>query len=164
MELQYDPDGRALLKCTGVLMMVFGIFGILIYLLGLGLVLGVSYITQGMFSASSDLLGMGLLLAGAIVELVAGVLGVKAAKKPARASRALLVWGILTLVLTLAGMGHIALRATTAPWWELALGFLLGVVTPIVYLVGARALLHPLPAEEALEEAEAGSGEAPSED
>ena len=123
MELQYDPAGRTLLKTAATLMIVFGAVGILIYLLGLAAVIGISYATSGVFSASRDLFGMSLLLAGAIVELIAGILGVKAAKRPARAGKALLVWGALCLLLTLAGMGHIALRAAdSAPLWELILG------------------------------------------
>ena len=144
MELQYDPAGRTLLKTAGTLMIVFGAVGILIYLLGLAAVIGIAYATSGVFSASGDLLGMSLLLAGAIVELIAGILGVKAAKRPARAGKALYVWGALSLLLTLAGMGHIALRAAaSAPLWELILGLVLGVVTPVVYLVGAARLQSP---------------------
>ena len=144
MELQYDPAGRTLLKTAATLMIVFGAVGILIYLLGLAAVIGISYATSGVFSASRDLFGMSLLLAGAIVELIAGILGVKAAKRPARAGKALLVWGALCLLLTLAGMGHIALRAAdSAPLWELILGLVLGVVTPVVYLVGAARLQSP---------------------
>lgn len=141
MELQYDPAGKTLLKTTGVLMLIFGILGILIYALGLAVVVGVTYVTGGILSASEDLIGMGLLLAAALAELIAGILGVRAAKKPARAGKGLLVWGVLTLLLTLAGMGHVALRTTNAPLWELALGLVLGVVTPVVYLVAAARLL-----------------------
>ena len=152
MEQAYDPAGRTLLKITGVLMIVFGAFGLLIYTLGLAAVLGLSYATGGIFSASGDLIGMGLLLAGALVELIAGILGVRAAKKPARAGKGRYIWGALSLLLALAGMGHIALRVgSSAPVWELALGLVLGAVLPIVYLAAAARLLHsnrPEPAEE----------------
>ena len=141
MELQYDPAGRTLLKITAVLMLIFGILGILIYALGLVAVVGVTYVTGGVFSGSADLIGMGLLLAAALAELIAGILGIRAAKKPTRAGKGLIVWGVLTLLLTLAGMLHIALRTSTAPLWELALGLVLGVVTPVVYLVAAAKVL-----------------------
>ena len=147
MELQYDPAGRTLLKITGVLMTVFGAFGIVIYTLGLAAVIGLAFATGGVFSASGDLVGMGLLLAGAVLELIAGILGRRAAKDPRRAGKGLMVWGVLTLVLTLAGMVHIALRASTAPRWELALGLVLGLVTPVVYLIGASRLLRSPEAE-----------------
>jgi hypothetical protein len=141
MELQYDPAGRTLLKTTGVIMLLFGVLGFLIYAVGLAAVIGVTYVTSGILSGSDDLIGMGLLLAAAVAELIAGILGLRAAKKPARAGKSLLVWGVLTLLLTLAGMGHIALRTTNAPLWELVLGLILGVVTPVVYLVAAARIL-----------------------
>ena len=141
MENLYDPAGRSLLKITSVIMLLFGILGFLIYALGLAAVIGVTYVTSGIISASEDMIGMGLLLAAALVELIAGILGSRAAKKPARAGKGLIVWGVLTLLLTLAGMGHIALRTTNAPLWELALGLVLGVVTPIVYLAAAARVL-----------------------
>lgn len=141
MEERYDPTGRSLLRVTGVLMILFGIFGILLYLAGLVAVIVLNSATAGVFSASRDLIGMGLLLAGALAELIAGILGVKAAKRPARAGRGLTVWGLLCLLLSLAGMGHIALRAAVStPWWELVLGLILSVVTPLVYLIGAAKL------------------------
>jgi hypothetical protein len=141
MEKSYDPAGRTLLKTTGVIMLIFGILGILIYAAGLAVVVGLTYATSGIFSASDDLIGMSLLLAAAIAELIAGILGVRAANRPRRAGIGLIVWGLLTLALTLAGMIHIALRASTAPLWELVLGILLGVVTPVVYLVAVARVL-----------------------
>ena len=153
MENLYDPAGKTLLKTTGVIMLLFGVLGFLIYALGLAAVVGVTYVTSGIISASEDLIGMALLLAAALAELIAGILGSRAAKKPARAGKGLIVWGVLTLLLTLAGMGHIALRTTNAPLWELALGLVLGVVTPIVYLIAAsRVLKGPVFEAEAADE------------
>ena len=153
MELQYDPAGRTLLKTTSVIMLIFGILGFLIYALGLAAVIGVTYVTSGILSGSEDLIGMGLLLAAALTELIAGILGVRAAKKPVRAGKGLIVWGVLTLLLTLAGMGHIALRTTNAPLWELILGLILGVVTPVVYLAAAsRVLKGPVYEDDTLDE------------
>ena len=135
MEKVYDPAGRTLLKVTGVLMIVFGVFGLLIYAAGLAAVIGLTYATSGVFSGSNDLLGMSLLLAAALTELIAGILGVRAAKKPERTGMGRVFWCVLCLLLTLAGMGHIALRTAAAPRWELLLGMVLSVVVPVVYLV-----------------------------
>ena len=141
MEYEYDPAGRSLLKITSVLMLIFGILGVLLYAAGLAAMIGVTYVTSGIFSASNDLIGMGLLLAAALTELIAGILGSRTAKRPARAGKGLILWGVLTLLLTLAGTLFIALRATNVPWWELALGLVLGIVIPIVYLLAAGKLL-----------------------
>ena len=149
MELQYNPAGRTLLRITGVLMIIFGVLGFFLYAAGLAAIIGVTYVTGGVFAGSADLIGMGLLLAAALAELIAGILGCRAAKLPARAGKGLIVWGVLTLLLTLAGMLHIALRTSSAPIWELALGLVLGVVTPVVYLVAAaRVLKGPIFAPE----------------
>ncbi len=162
MNLQYEPAGRALLKISGVLMIVFGAFGLLVYTLGLAAVLGLSYATGGIFSATGDLIGMSLLLAGALTELIAGILGSKAAKKPARAGKSLYVWGGLSLLLGLAGMGLIALRAAaSAPFWRLALGLALSLVLPIVYLASAARLRRSLrPEDDGEESAEDGAEDA----
>ena len=120
------------LKITGVIMLVFGVLGVLIYAAGLAAVIGVTYVTKGVFSGSADLVGMGLLLAAAVAELVAGSLGVRAAKKPEQAGKGLILWGGLTLLLTLAGIALIALRSD-ATWWKSALGLAAGVVVPVVY-------------------------------
>ena len=141
MDKFYDPTGRTLLKTASVIMLIFGVLSFLIYALGLAAVIGVTYVTSGVFSGSEDLIGMGLLLAAALAEFIAGILGVRAAKKPSRAGKGLIVWGVLTLILTLAGMILIALRTTNAPIWELALGVVLGVVTPVVYLIAAARVL-----------------------
>ena len=141
MEYEYDPAGRSLLKITSVLMLIFGILGVLLYAAGLAAMIGVTYVTSGIFSASNDLIGMGLLLAAALTELIAGILGSRTAKRPARAGKGLILWGVLTLLLTLAGTLFIALRTSSAPIWELALGLVLGLVVPVVYLIAAARLL-----------------------
>ena len=141
MEYEYDPAGRSLLKITSVLMLIFGVLGILLYALGLAAMIGVTYVTSGIFSGSKDLIGMALLLAAALAELIAGILGSKVAKKPRKAGKGLIVWGVLTLLLTLAGTLFIALRTSSAPIWELALGLVLGLVVPVVYLIAAARLL-----------------------
>ena len=102
MKNDYISAEMTVLKIVSVLMIVFGALGILLYALGLAAVVGLTLATSGVFSASRDLFGMGLLLVGAIVELVTGALGSKAAKRPDRAGKALIVWGVLTLLLTLA--------------------------------------------------------------
>ena len=140
MKNTYISAEMSILKIVSVLMIVFGSLGILLYALGLAAVVGLTLSTSGVFSASRDLFSMALLLLGALVELVTGILGSKAARRPARAGKALIVWGILTLLLTLAGLVHIAFRAATPPWWQLAAGAALGVVTPTCYLFAAAKL------------------------
>ena len=139
MEKTNDRAGQSLLKATGVIMLIFGILGVLIYALGLAVLGGALYVTKGVFSVSQDLLGLGLLLAASLAELIAGALGVRAAKKPARAGAGLIVWGVLALLLGLAGTGQLLLRGASTPLWELLLGLVLGLAVPLVYLGAVRA-------------------------
>ena len=141
MQQTTTPAAGSLLRITGVLMILFGVVGVLIYLLGLAGVFALSYATGGIFSANSDMIGMGLLLAAAITELIAGILGVRAAKRPVRLGGGLLVWGGLCLLLSIVGIGFIALRSTTLPLWQPLAALVLGAVTPIVFLVSAAKLL-----------------------
>lgn len=140
MKPQSDLRGRSLLKTAGTLMTVFGALGVVLYLLALAGIAALRAATGGVFSASDDVIGVSLLFAGAVAELIAGILSLRAAKTPARAGKALSVLGGLTLLLALAGMGHIALRTGATPWWESALGLLLCVVVPCADLYAVYKL------------------------
>ena len=61
---------------------------------------------------------------------------------------------MLCLVLTLAGMVHIALRASTAPRWELLLALGLSVVCPLVYLFAVLRLRNAAPEEDGEEQSD----------
>lgn len=145
----YDPKGVQLLKLSGLLMILFGALGCLLYTLGLAAVLGVSYVTSGIFKVSSDLWGMGLLLTGALVELIAGILGRKAASHPQRAGGHLYIWGILSMILSLAGLVDVLLRGGSLLHW---LSLPLSLAVPVVFLLGAAKILRgPIDADEAEE-------------
>ena len=139
-----DPMGRLMLKTSGILMIVFGVFGVLVYLAVLGVLVGVTYVTDGIFSGTKDIIGMSLLLAASAVELIAGIRGVKAVKSPDRVSGCR-IRGILALILGLAAMLHILLRGQDPIFW---LGIPLTVVTPAAYLIGASRLAAYRPEEE----------------
>ena len=141
MEQQVIPASRSLLRICGIIMIVFGVLCTLIYLLGFAGVFALNYATGGIFSANSDLIGMGLLAAAAIAELIAGILGNRAAKRPERAGKSLLVWGALCLLLAVAGIGSIVLRGASITLWQPIAALLLAAVVPIVYLVSAAKLL-----------------------
>ena len=131
-----DPMGRFLLKTTAILMLVFGSLGVLVYLALLGVLVGVTYVTDGIFSGAKDVVGMSLLLAASALELITGILGLKALKRPERAAGCR-VWAALTLLLGLAALLHILLRGQDPGFW---LSVPLAAVTPIAYLIGASRL------------------------
>lgn len=140
MDPQAALPARTLLRAAGTLMIVFGALGIVLYLLATAGIVALLAATDSVFSARDDIIGIGLLLVGALAELIAGILSLRAAKQPARVRPALYVWDVLTLLLSLAGMAHIALRIGTAPWWELALGLVLCTVVPVAALCAARRM------------------------
>ena len=110
MNPQAALPARTLLRAAGTLMIVFGALGIVLYLLATAGSVALLAATDSVFSARDDIIGIGLLLVGALAELIAGILSLRAAKQPARVRPALYVWDVLTLLLSLAGMAHIALR------------------------------------------------------
>ena len=135
MDPHYDPAGSALLKITGILMIVFGALGILLYLAALAAFFGMRYMIAGIFSTNLDLIGAAVLLAGSLMELIAGILGAKHAKHPERAVRCITA-GCLSLLLTLAGLAYLLLRSKEIPW----AATILGILTPVIYLIGAIRL------------------------
>ena len=149
MEQQYDPLSRTLLKITSILMIVFGVFGLLLYVTALAVLAALGYVTAGMFSGTQDIIGISLLALASLAEFIGGILGVKTLRHPEKPRRCRL-WGILTLVLGLAGLVHILLRGENPVYW---ISIPLSLVTPVLYLMGASGMRNPLPVEEE-EEAE----------
>ena len=135
-QARFESTGTTLLKLSGTLMLIFGILGVLIYAAFTAVLIAANHLTGSIFSGSRDIIGMAILLAAAAAELVSGSLGLKAAKRPIKARRCP-VWGVLTLVLTLTGILLILFRMPSDTWWEAALAAAFGVVTPVVYLIGA---------------------------
>ncbi len=120
-----------MLKVAGILMIIGG---------GLGIIL--SIVTLGASAALSALLGdeasLGLLYAAGIltllsaaVSLVAGILGVKYCRYPQKAGKCML-WGILAIILTVAGQVFSLVAGNQFNFMSL----LLGLVLPIIYIVG----------------------------
>lgn len=121
--------GKGFLKVTGILMIIGGGIGIIV---GLIAVLGVAAIAA--LGASSALLTVAAIfsLVSAIVQLIAGIIGVKNCQNPAAAQKCI-IWGaivaalsVLGTVLTVAGGGEFSV-----------VSLLLGLVLPALYIVGA---------------------------
>ena len=139
-----------LLKICGTLMIAFGVIGILMGGLLLAALLGLGYLTGGIFRANLHTAGAAALLAASLVELIAGIAGVKAVKK-GRRGLACVILGALCLVLTAAS---VVLNLRDLPL-RMLFGLCLGVVVPAVYLCAALALRKQPAAAEEQEEAPA---------
>ena len=121
---------NALLKVTGILMIIGGIAGIVVSIIAM---LGVGALALLVGGAVGLLMFAVILsLVGSVIQLIAGIVGNKNAAKPEKAG-VCIIFGIVTLALSL--LGNILTMAGGGSFNALSLG--LGVVIPILYLVGA---------------------------
>ncbi|MGI6174762.1 MAG: hypothetical protein ACOYJC_01100 [Christensenellales bacterium] len=127
-----ERKSNGFLKVTGILMIIAGGLGIIF---GIIAVLGVSLLVAALGAeASLGLLTFAAILSlvSAAISLVAGILGVANAAKPEKAT-VCIVFGILTAVLSV--LGNIL---TTAGGGDFSvLNLILGLVLPVLYLIGA---------------------------
>ena len=120
------------LKVTGILMIIFGSIALIV---GIIAVIGVALLVSILGAdANQGLLTFAALLAivSAIVQFVAGILGVANANKPEKAS-VCIVFGILTAALAVLGQVLNVVGGSSIGW----LGLGIGVAVPILYLIGA---------------------------
>lgn len=127
-----ERKSNGFLKVTGILMIIGGGLSII---LGIIAMLGVALIVSAL--GTEEMLGLLifatiLALLGAIVSLVAGILGVANAAKPEKANICI-VFGILAAVLSVLGN---VLTATSGGTFSV-FNLILGLVLPVLYLIGA---------------------------
>jgi len=127
--------GNTLLKVAGILMIIGGSIGLIV---GIIAVLGVGILVAALNalgeSANQGLLMFGavLILLGAVIQFVAGIVGVKNAKKPEKAM-VCIVFGILTVVVSL--LSNVLTVVGGGDFSIVSLG--IGLVLPALYLIGA---------------------------
>lgn len=136
-----------LLRVSGILMIIGAalscLLGVLaLVALGAAGAAGVAGAGGAVVAASAvGMVAVVVLLAGAILQLVAGILGVKNWNNPAKA-KSCIIMGVILIVLrlisTFTGMGD----ADTSYWISTIVGFII----PVIYLVGAFQLNKANPA------------------
>ncbi len=127
-----ERKSNGFLKVTGILMIIGGGLSII---LGIIAMLGVALIVSAL--GTEEMLGLLIFatilsLLGAIVSLVAGILGVANAAKPEKANICI-VFGILAAILSVLGN---VLTATSGGTFSV-FNLILGLVLPVLYLIGA---------------------------
>jgi hypothetical protein len=122
-------ESNKFLKVTGIIMIIGGIVTIILAIIGL---LGVGVLAALGLSSGMLTLGLVLGLVGGVVELIAGISGVKNAAKPEKANSCI-VCGILVIVLSVVGTALTMAGGGEFPLFNL----LLGLVLPVLYLIGA---------------------------
>lgn len=127
-----ERKSNGFLKVTGILMIIGGVFS---GIMGIIAVVGVGVLA----AAAGGEVNVGLLvfaailtLVGALVSFIAGIIGVANAAKPEKAM-VCIVFGILTVAFSVLG----TILTTAAGGKFSVFGLLLGLVLPVLYLIGA---------------------------
>ena len=122
--------GRKFLKVTGILMIIGGAFGIIggiVAMIGAGALAAVLET-----SAGGLMLASALILASAVFQLIAGIMGVKNCDKPEKA-QSCLVMGVIVAILSVAG--NIISNVLGSDFNIFS--YATGLVIPVLYIIGA---------------------------
>ena len=122
--------GRKFLKVTGILMIIGGAFGIIggiIAMIGAGALAAVLETSAGGLMLASS-----LILASAVFQLIAGIMGVKNCDKPEKA-QSCLVMGVIVAILSVAGNVISNILGSSFN----ILSYATGLIIPALYIIGA---------------------------
>ena len=122
--------GRKFLKVTGILMIIGGAFGIIggiVAMIGAGALAAVLET-----SAGGLMLASALILASAVFQLIAGIMGVKNCDKPEKA-QSCLVMGVIVPILSVAGNVISNILGSSFN----ILSYATGLIIPVLYIIGA---------------------------
>lgn len=122
--------GRKFLKVTGILMIIGGAFGIIggiVAMIGAGALAAVLET-----SAGGLMLASALILASAVFQLIAGIMGVKNCDKPEKA-QSCLVMGVIVAILSVAGNVTSSVLGSSFN----ITSYVTGLVIPVLYIIGA---------------------------
>ena len=122
--------GRKFLKVTGILMIIGGAFGIIggiVAMIGAGALAAVLET-----SAGGLMLASALILASAVFQLIAGIMGVKHCENIEKA-QSCLIMGVLVAVLSVVGNIISNVMGTSFN----IMSYATGLVIPVLYIIGA---------------------------
>ena len=122
--------GRKFLKVTGILMIIGGVFGIIggiVAMIGAGALAAVLET-----SAGGLMLASALILASAVFQLIAGIMGVKNCDKPEKA-QSCLVMGVIVAILSVSGNIISNILGSSFN----ILSYATGLIIPVLYIIGA---------------------------
>ena len=122
--------GRMFLKVTGILMIIGGAFGIIggiVAMIGAGALAAVLET-----SAGGLMLASALILASAVFQLIAGIMGVKNCEKPEKA-QSCLIMGVIVAILSVAGN---VISNVLGSQFSI-INYATGLIIPVLYIIGA---------------------------
>lgn len=134
--------GRGFLKVCGILMIIGGAISIIVT----GIVGIVGYSAGSAFASEVDYatgaaVGIAVLIAavigliGGVLELIAGIVGVKNSNKPEKAT-ACIVWGFIVLALNVISL-ICAIAGGNQSAGSIIASIICGLALPVLYLIGA---------------------------
>ena len=129
------------LKVTGILMIIGGSFGLIasvfLFLFGVLLTMGALLHPAPGVNQAVEIIGagIGIAIAGAIIQFIAGIAGVKNAKKPEKANLCI-VLGSLTALFYIASQIFTYVGGASKTYLDYVV-VVIGLVVPALYLVGA---------------------------
>ena len=122
--------GRKFLKVTGILMIIGGAFGIIggiVAMIGAGALAAVLET-----SAGGLILASVLILASAVFQLIAGIMGVKNCDKPEKAQSCIVI-GVIVAILSVAGN---VISNVLGSDFNI-INYAIGLIIPVLYIIGA---------------------------
>lgn len=127
-----ETKGSGFLKVTGIFMIIGGVLGAIFGILALLGVAALAAISEGEISTGLLYIAGIISLLSAVVQLIAGIIGVKNCKKPEKAGSCI-VWGCLVILFSLIGSILTVVGGSSFP----TLSFLVGLILPGLYIFGA---------------------------
>ena len=128
--------GRKFLKVTGILMIIGGAFGIIggiVAMIGAGALAAVLET-----SAGGLMLASALILASAVFQLIAGIMGVKNCDKPEKAQSCIVI-GVIVAILSVAGN---VISNVLGSDFNI-INYATGLIVPVLYIIGAAKNKEP---------------------
>ena len=127
--MEQQAKGATFLKVTGIIMIVVGALDII---LGIVLLIG-ALAANALADGALGLLVVAALIAlvGAVIQLIAGIIGVKNCNKPEKAQTCI-VWGAIV-----AALNVLSVVLTVAQGGDIAVSGILGIVVPALFIFGA---------------------------
>ena len=123
--------GAGMLKVVGILMIVFGGIALVLGIIAAVAVAAVAFLSEGLLTTNLLYASTALMVASAVAELVAGIVGVVNCKKPEKAG-VCIVWGAIVAVLCVAGTVLNLVANGEFNIFTLAVG----LVLPVLFIIG----------------------------
>lgn len=127
-----EAKGSGFLKVTGILMIIGGALGLLLSIITFAGIAALEAVSDGLLTSSLLYVAAVISLLGAVIELTAGIVGVKNCKNPEKAGSCM-VWGGLVIAISLISSILTVVAGSSFP----TATFLIGLILPGLYIFGA---------------------------